>query len=125
MSKHLLIIDDDRFIRDVAQVTLRKTAGWVATTAASGIEGLDQAKNGGFDAILLDISMPGIDGFSVFEQLQADGATRSIPVILMTAKALPEKLDQLTDMGFAGVVIKPFDPLTIGRQIAAMLNWPL
>jgi CheY-like chemotaxis protein len=128
MTKRLLIVDDDSFIRDVAQVTLRKTAGWATITAASGREALEtvkqeQANGEALDAILLDISMPGMDGFSVFEQLQADPATQPIPVILLTAKALPDDLQQFTEMGFAGVIVKPFDPLTICRQIAEILGW--
>lgn len=123
MSKRLLIIDDDSFIRDVAQVTLRKSAGWTSITVASGSEALEKVKSEVLDAILLDISMPGMDGFKVFEQLQADLATQSIPVILLTAKALPNDLQQFTEMGFAGVIVKPFDPLTVCHQIAEMLGW--
>jgi CheY-like chemotaxis protein len=128
MAKRLLIVDDDPFIRDVAQVTLRKSAGWVSLTAASGREALERvqseiAKCEALDAILLDISMPGMDGFSVFEQLQADATTQSIPVILLTAKALPDNLQPFSEMGFAGVIVKPFDPLTVCRQIAEILNW--
>lgn len=128
MTKRLLIVDDDGFIRDVAQVTLRKTAGWVSITAISGMEALEKvrgekARDAALDAILLDISMPGMDGFSVFEALQSDPETQSIPVILLTAKALPEDLQQFTEMGFAGVLVKPFDPLTICRQIAEILGW--
>jgi len=128
MTKHLLIVDDDSFIRDVAQVTLRKYAGWVSITAASGTEALEKvksekAKNEVLDAILLDISMPVMDGFSVFEHLQADPISQSIPVILLTAKALPDDLQQFTEMGFAGVIMKPFNPLTICRQITEILGW--
>jgi CheY-like chemotaxis protein len=125
MPYRLIIIDDDRFIRDVSEVTLRKAAGWTAATAASGREGIDLAKREPPDAILLDISMPGMDGFSVFQELQADPTTQSIPVILMTAKALPDDFQQFTEMGFAGVVLKPFDPLTVCRQIADLLGWTI
>lgn len=121
MAKRLLIIDDDRFIRDVAEVTLRKAGGWLVTTAASGAVGIAQAQQGACDAILLDISMPGMDGFAVFEQLRADPKT--IPVILMTAKALPADLQQFTEMGFAGVIVKPFDPLAVCGQITDLLGW--
>jgi CheY-like chemotaxis protein len=125
MPYRLIIIDDDRFIRDVSEVTLRKAAGWTAATAASGREGIDLAKREPPDAILLDISMPGMDGFSVFQELQTDSTTQSIPVILMTAKALPDDFQQFTEMGFAGVVLKPFDPLTVCHQIADLLDWTI
>lgn len=123
MTRRILIIDDDPFIRDVTQVTLSKVAGWSATTAGSGLEGLEQAKQGDLDAILLDVSMPGMDGFSVFEQLQADPETRSIPVILLTAKSIPADTTPLLKMGLAGVIVKPFDPLAVCHQIAELLSW--
>lgn len=123
MTRRILIIDDDTFIRDVTQVTLSKVAGWSAITAGSGVEGLEQAKHSDLDAILLDVSMPGMDGFSVFEQLQADAKTRSIPVILLTAKAISADTTPLTRMGLAGVIVKPFDPFKVCHQIAELLNW--
>ncbi|WP_088888812.1 response regulator [Leptolyngbya ohadii] len=123
MTRRILIIDDDTFIRDVTQVTLSKVAGWSAITAGSGLEGLEQAKQNNLDAILLDVSMPGMDGFAVFEELQADPKTRSIPVILLTAKAIPADTTPLTQMGLAGVIVKPFDPLEVCHQISKLLHW--
>lgn len=123
MTKHLLIIDDEEDIRDVIQIALEEFAGWQATTAESGGDGLLKVKMGHWDAILLDVSMPDMDGFYVFEQLQADPSTCTIPVLLLTAKVLPSDRRRFAAMGVAGVIDKPFNPITIGRQIAELLAW--
>lgn len=123
MTKHLLVIDDEQDIRDVVQVSLEEFAGWQVETADSGTEGLRKVKTGKWDAILLDVSMPDMDGFSVFEQLQANSATQTIPVILLTAKVLPSDRRRFTDMGVTGVISKPFNPVTVWHQVAEILNW--
>ena len=123
MTKHLLVIDDEQDIRDVVQVSLEEFAGWQVETADSGKEGLRKVKTGKWDAILLDVSMPDMDGFSVFEQLQANSATRRIPVVLLTAKVLPSDRRRFTEMGVTGVITKPFNPVTVWHQVAEILNW--
>jgi CheY-like chemotaxis protein len=123
MTKRVLLIDDDQDIRDVVQLALQKFAKWQIVVAASGLEGLDCAKTQAFDAILLDVSMPGMDGFSVFEHLQADPNTQAIPVVLLTAKVLPSDRRRFAEMGVSGVISKPFNPVTVGNQMAQLLNW--
>jgi len=123
MTKRILLIDDDPDIRLVAQLVLRKVGGWDILLAASGAEGAAIARVEQPDAILLDISMPEMDGFSVFNQLQADSVTQSIPVILLTAKVLPSDRRRFAEMGVAGMISKPFDPATICLQVSSFLNW--
>ncbi|MBE9230024.1 response regulator [Phormidium sp. LEGE 05292] len=123
MSKHILIIDDEQDIRDVVQVSLEEFAGWQVETASSGEEGLRKVKIGKWDAILLDVSMPDMDGFSVFEQLQANSTTRTIPVVLLTAKVLPNDRRRFAEMGVTGLIIKPFNPITVSNQVAEILKW--
>lgn len=123
MSKRILIVDDEQDIREVVQVSLEEFAGWTTGLAASGQEGVLKAKDGQWDAILLDVSMPDMDGFEVFDQLQADPATQSIPVVLLTAKVLPIDRRRFAAMGIAGVILKPFDPVTVWQQLAKILGW--
>jgi CheY-like chemotaxis protein len=125
MSKRLLIIDDEPDLRRVIQIALEELEGWQAVTVASGREGLEAVKDGAWDGILLDVSMPEMDGFSVFEQLQADPEARTIPVVLITAKVLPSDRQCFAEMSIAGVITKPFDPLAIGPQIATLLGWEI
>jgi CheY-like chemotaxis protein len=122
-TRRILIVDDEDDIRDVVRVALEEFAGWLTVTAASGMEGLKIAETQTFDAILLDISMPDMDGFAICEQLQAKSETQRIPVIVLTAKVLPSDRDRFAEMAIAGVITKPFNPITIWRQVAELLNW--
>lgn len=123
MTKRILIVDDEKDIRRVVQVSLEKFAGWQTVVAESGEQGLIKAKTEQFDAILLDVSMPDMDGYQFFAQLQADRVTQSIPVVLLTAKVLSRDRQRFADMGVTGVIVKPFDPIAIWRQLAEILGW--
>ncbi len=124
MTKQVLIIDDDDDIRDVVQASVEEFAGWRAIAVSSGTEGLQILKGtADFDVILLDVSMPDMDGFQVCELLQAGSETRQIPVIVLTAKVLPGDQQRFIDLNIAGVITKPFDPITVWHQIADILGW--
>ena len=123
VTKRILIVDDEEDIRDVVRVSLEEFAGWLTITATSGIEGLQIAKTEALDAILLDISMPDMDGIQICEELQAGSETQMIPVIVLTAKVLPSDQNRLAELEVAGVITKPFDPMTIWRQVAEILGW--
>lgn len=123
MTKRILIVDDEKDIRRVVQISLEKFAGWQTSAADSGQEGLFKAKTEAFDAILLDVSMPDMDGFQFFDHLQADTTTQSIPVVLLTAKVLPNDRQRFATMGVAGVITKPFNPMTVWNQVAEILGW--
>jgi CheY-like chemotaxis protein len=124
MTKKLLIVDDEERIRELVQACLEDLGGWDTLTAASGQEGLKIAQTEShIDAIVLDVSMPEMDGFAVYKQLQANSATQSIPVILLTAKVLPSDRARFAQMGIAGVITKPFEPTSISEEIAEILGW--
>ncbi|MGV0028598.1 response regulator [Phormidesmis priestleyi] len=122
-TKRVLIVDDEDDIRDVVQVSLEEFAGWLTITATSGLEGLQIAQTQALDAILMDISMPDMDGFQMYEQLQAEPTTQNIPLIVLTAKVLPNDRKRFAQLKIAGVITKPFDPMTIWRQVAEILGW--
>lgn len=125
MTKQILIVDDEDDIRDVIQASLEEFGGWLTITATSGIEGLQVAKTEALDAILLDISMPEMDGLQMCEALQSDPTTQQIPVIVLTAKALPSDRQRFADLQVAGVITKPFKPRIVWRQVAEILGWPV
>jgi CheY-like chemotaxis protein len=122
-TKRILIVDDEEDIRDVVRVSLEEFAGWQTVVAASGVEGLQIAKASAFDAILLDISMPDMNGFELCEKLQADPQTQKIPVIVLTAKVLPSDQKRFAELDVAGVINKPFDPINIWSRVAEILHW--
>ncbi|MEM7595713.1 MAG: response regulator, partial [Cyanobacteria bacterium P01_A01_bin.83] len=110
MNKRILIIDDDDDVREATQICLEVTGDWEILTASSGREGLNSAIAEQPDLILLDVMMPVMDGLETFSELQANAITRSIPVILLTAKAQPAELRQFTQLQVLDVITKPYDP---------------
>ena len=122
MNKRILIIDDEADIREATQLCLEVAKGWEVITAASSAEGLEKAAIAQPDVVLLDVMMPDMDGLETFEHLQANPVTRQIPVILLTAKAQATDRRQFTQLAIAAVITKPYDPLTLGDQILAILG---
>ena len=122
-KRRILIVDDEDDIREVAQVSLEVTAGWKVLTASSGGEGLRIARADQPDAILLDVMMPDMDGPTTLQKLQADPAIRHIPVVLLTAKLQPADRKRFAELGVAGVLAKPFDPLKLAGQVTEALHW--
>jgi CheY-like chemotaxis protein len=123
MSRRVLVVDDDDAIREVAQTSLELVAGWEVWVASSGQEAVQLCLADPPDAILLDVMMPAIDGPTTFAQLQADARTRDIPVVLLTAKVQPSERRRWEQLGVAGVLAKPFDPLGLPGQVAHVLGW--
>lgn len=121
--RRILIIDDEDDIREVAGLSLEATAGWQVLTASSGAEGIATAAAALPDAILMDVMMPGMDGPTTFRQMQRDPAISHIPVLLLTAKVQGTDQRRFADLGVAAVLFKPFDPLSLARQISDVLGW--
>jgi len=122
-GKRILIVDDADRIRELVQACLEDLAGWDTLTAASGEECLQILQTEPVSAILLDVSMPGMDGFAVYEKLQANPSTQPIPVILLTAKVLPSDRAKFAQMGVTGVISKPIEPTTLVIEVAEILGW--
>lgn len=123
-TRRILLIDDDEGIREVARASLELVGGYHVTTAGSGQEGLEVARTSPYDAILLDVMMPGMDGPATFARLQDQAETLHIPVILLTAKTQEAELRRFAGLGVAAVLTKPFDPMKLPGQLAAALGWP-
>ncbi|RZM79414.1 response regulator [Leptolyngbya iicbica] len=123
MTKRILIVDDEADICQVVQASLEEFGGWQTFLAHSGAEGLTVAQAKRPDAILLDVSMPVMDGFQMFEHLRENPDLQDIPVILLTSKVLARDRKRFADLSIAGVITKPFNPLTIWQQVASLLSW--
>ena len=120
-QKRILLVDDENDIREVAAISLEAVGGWQVCSASSGAEAISIALAEQPDAILLDVMMPGIDGPTTFKRLQADSRTRDIPVIMLTAKTQAADRESFEKLGVAGVLSKPFDPMSLPSQVAALL----
>ena len=117
-SQHILVVDDDREIRDLTARFLRKH-GYRVDTAANGREMDTQLAAGRYDLIVLDLMMPGEDGLSICRRLRADGA---IPIVMLTA--LGEETDRIVglEMGADDYLPKPFNPRELLARIKAVLR---
>jgi DNA-binding response OmpR family regulator len=97
-------------------------SGFEVVEAADGDEALSRARAERLDLVLLDVMMPGVDGFTVAERLRADPATAGIPVVFLTARADDADLRRGRRIGAADYVTKPFDPLRLGDRLRRVLE---
>ncbi|MBA2505740.1 MAG: response regulator [Thermoleophilaceae bacterium] len=123
MTRRLLVVDDEPDIRAIVARSLQALAGWEVETVSSGRDALERAAASRPDAILLDVMMPGLDGPGTVAELRATEATAQIPVVMLTAKVQPSELRRLEAMPVAGVIAKPFDPMTLHERVAELLGW--
>lgn len=123
--KRILVVDNEQYIQEVAKICLEIVAGWEVLIASSGQECLIKAEIEQPDAILLDVMMPNMDGLATFQKLQENSATKSIPVILLTAKIQSSDRRRYVQMGLTAAISKPFNPLELAGQVGAALGWTL
>jgi two-component system, OmpR family, response regulator len=118
----LLYVDDDDDIRHIVELSLSIDPSITLKVAASAGEALAALTSGWLpDAALLDVMMPGIDGPALLDRLRADPLTAGIPVIFLTAKARPADVARYRERGALGVILKPFDPVTLAAEVRHVL----
>jgi two-component system, OmpR family, response regulator len=121
---YVAIVDDDAGFAQYLR-TFLSLRGYEARCYTRGDELLASMKqNEAPDVVLLDVMMPGLDGPSTLARLREDPATSAIPVVFLTAKAIATEVDRLKSLGAAGVLTKPFDPMTLARELRAVLGIP-
>ncbi|XWK91289.1 MAG: response regulator [Phormidium sp.] len=123
MSKKVLVVDDEPDIRAVIQGCLEDIAGWEVITANSGEQGLEIAEKEPLDGILMDVTMPGMGGLEALKKFQENPQIQTIPVALLTAKVLPDERQLFASLAIVGLIMKPFDPMTLVDQVASVFGW--
>lgn len=118
----ILLAEDDPSIQSIAVMALTRIGGHEVKTASNGKEVLAAVKSEKPELILLDVMMPEMDGFQTCTHLKADEATKNIPVIFLTAKAQIHEVQHGMNLGAIGYILKPFDPMTIHKQIEEVLK---
>jgi CheY-like chemotaxis protein len=118
----ILVVDDENDIRRVARLSLARVGQMDVVDAGSGPEAVHVARQERPDAIVLDVMMPNMDGPSTLAVLRADPNTAGIPVIFLTAKAMGSEIARLKTLGAAGVLTKPFDPMSFAASVRAILE---
>jgi len=100
---------------------LLAAAACIVLEASDGREGLELARKERPDLVLLDVMMPGLDGWTVARELASDEQTRDIPIVFLTARADPSDRRLGEQLGGVGYVVKPFDPVSIGDFVEGVL----
>jgi DNA-binding response OmpR family regulator len=117
----VLVIDDEAPIRLLCRVNL-EAEGIHVLEAADGAKGLDLAREERPDVVLLDVMMPGLDGWRVAEELLEDDRTSGIPIIFLTARAEFRDRARGLDIGGVDYVTKPFNPLDLAPLVRGLLD---
>lgn len=118
----ILLIDDDPAIQMIVAATLEASGENTVSRAGSGQEGLDRARAGSHDVILLDHFLPDLDGPELLQELRDDARLREVPVIFLTGRSEPEEVAQLERLDVVGVITKPFRPGELRRRIDTLLE---
>ena len=121
MPLHILLADDDDSTLMVARLGLRK-AGFEVTTVDEGQAALAAARATVFDALVLDWNMPDLDGIDVCRQLMADPSWSKVPILFLTGASHEGAEQEALAAGARGVIFKPFDPMTVGEQVKALID---
>jgi DNA-binding response OmpR family regulator len=117
----VLVIDDEAPIRLLCRVNL-EADGMQVLEASDGPTGLEKARNEEPDVILLDVMMPGLDGWQVAEELLDDRRTSSIPIVFLTARAEVRDRARGLDLGGIDYVTKPFNPIELAPQVRELIQ---
>lgn len=119
----ILYVDDDDDIRLIATISLSIDPGIEVRDARSGQHAIDMLDNDPWrpDVILLDVMMPGMDGFTLHKTLRERNDLAAAKTIFMTARASRAGLEEYTASGANGVILKPFDPLNLAKDVRAIV----
>jgi two-component system phosphate regulon response regulator PhoB len=117
----ILVVDDEADILDLVQYNLQKS-GFVTCTAATGGAAVKAARETRPDLILLDLMLPGLDGFEVCATLKNDSKTREIPIVMLTAKGEERDVVRGLQLGADDYVTKPFSPKVLVARVQAVLR---
>ena len=109
MNKKMLTVDDSPSVRKLVKFTL-KAKGYEASSAGDGLEALDLLKQEVFDAIILDINMPRMNGLEFLRTIKADDQYAGMPVIMLTTEGQDDDKDKAVALGATAYMVKPFKP---------------
>ena len=118
----ILHVEDDLDILEISKMSLELIGGFELHQCASGKQALEEAADFAPDVFLLDMMMPEMSGDMVLKRFRDIPGLQEIPAIFMTARAQGKDVASFKELGAIGVILKPFDPVTLPEQIKAMLG---
>src|ERR1700682_3856578 len=121
MPNRVVIVDDDKEVQEILTLALTRN-GFEVAVASDGQQLQDVLAKNTPDLIILDVIMPGLDGYQIFDSLRKNVATQHVPVIIMTAHAenIYERIS--LDLGAAVHITKPFHPLELVGKVQGLLH---
>ena len=119
--RRVLVIEDDPSAARLIGYILEE-AGYEVLTASNGVEGLKRAKEGGPDLVVLEVMLPGVDGFEVCHRLKSDPNTKAVPVLILSAKAREADRKVALKAGADDYLAKPADPSDLLRRVEKLLT---
>ena len=121
LRRRVVVADDEPAMRVLVRVNLQ-AEGVEVIEATDGIEALETATRERPDLLLLDVMMPGLDGWEVARRLRAAPETQDLPIIFLTALAGPDDRRRGLEVGGVGYIVKPFDPIQLGEKVNRTLE---
>lgn len=116
----IMCVDDEPDILEIVKASLEVGGGYAVTTCSSGKEALDTVGDVRPDLVLLDILIPAMDGVTIFAKLKSYSSLKAVPVVFITAMVQPKEVSSYLELGAAGVIMKPFDPMKLPGEIASL-----
>jgi len=120
MAHRILVVDDDPVIVRLLEVNLRLD-GYEVETASRGEEALERAAATGPDLVILDVMMPGLDGWETCRRLREQPSFGSTPVVFLSARAQDDDRARGLELGSVSYVTKPFDPVKLMELVRSLL----
>ena len=119
MSKlrKVLFAEDDEDLRLILRFSLERVGKFEVCGCPDGMVAMQKAKEFEPDLILLDVAMPKQNGLETFLKMKCTPLFKKTPIVFLTGKAMLCELDVLTDLGATGIIVKPFDPVALPKQL--------
>jgi len=117
----VLLVEDEEQLRRVMKDLLERE-GYIVSEARDGVQALDQVDRHAPDIVVLDLNLPGLDGYSVLQQLRSRPATRGIPVMVLTAKGDEDNEVRVFELGADDFITKPFRARALSARLEAVLG---
>ena len=121
MTKKILAVDDSPSVRKLVGFSLKR-GGFLVTTAQDGQEALDIVARESFDAVILDVNMPRLDGFEFLRRVKANESLASIPVVMLTTEGHDMDKERARELGATAYLVKPFKPTMLLELMNEVLS---
>lgn len=123
MSRSVVVVDDDDDVRRLLVMSLSRVGGHDVRSADSGAACLALLAQAVPDVVILDVMMPVLDGPATLIEIRDDPRFHDVPVVFLTAGVVDSDIERLEALPVAGVLRKPFDPMRLPADVAALLGW--